>query len=114
MSKLIYSSNEEYTKLSRYNPLRVITEGKDRYLETYNQIKVPISSTDLYHIVSKSEEGRLDIISNNYYGSSSYWWAIALANNFIDPFTLNEGTMIRIPSKLVLSDSSNEILYRRD
>lgn len=112
--ELIYENkNNEYSKLSRYRILRVVNDESDRYLETYNDVKVPESEGDVYHVVLKKEEGRLDIISNNYYGTPAYWWAIALANGFIDPFVVNAGAMIRIPSLMTLSDINNEILTRR-
>lgn len=108
------SDNLEYVGMtSRYEVLRVISENKSSYLETYNQIKVPQGEGDQYHIVEDSEVGRLDLIAYKYYSDSSYWWAIALANDFIDPFALNKGVMIRIPSLLSLVDVDNGILNRR-
>lgn len=114
--KLIYeNNNKEYNKTSRYQILRVIHEDSDmiKYLETYNNVIVPESDDDIYHIVSSSEANRLDIISNKYYNTPTYWWAIALANEYVDPFIINEGDMIRIPSLRSLSDYNNEILTRR-
>ena len=113
MSLKYHSVNNEYKdKVSRYQVLRVITDESNTYLETYNQVTVPETEDDLYHIVKHSEVNRLDIISNKYYGTPIYWWAIALANEFIDPFVVNEGVMIRIPSLLTLSDHTNRILLR--
>ncbi len=108
-----YVENNEYSTISRYQILREILEGKDRYLETYNQVIIPDSDEDVYHVVSQGEENRLDIIAQNYYGESSYWWAIALANELLDPFIVEVGTMVRIPPRTSLVDSKNEILYRR-
>ena len=107
--------NKEYKdSSSRYQILRVINDSEERYLETYNPKTVPIlEGGDVYHVVSSTEEGRLDIISNKYYGSPTLWWAIALANEFIDPFVVNAGEMIRIPSLLTLSSIDSEILSRR-
>lgn len=104
--------NNEYKRVSRYQALRVIESLTSTYLETFNQVPVPESSGDSYHVVSPDEVNRLDIISYNFYGSSSYWWAIALANNLIDPFVINEGVMLRIPSLATLSNPSNNILVR--
>ena len=43
-------------------------------------------------------EGRPDLISNDVYGTSMYWWVICVANNITDPFEqLTAGKMIRIP-----------------
>lgn len=114
-SKILYdNANREYNSgNSRYQVLRVIVNDGIRYLETQNQKFIPLSSEDVYHIVEASEENRLDIISNNCYGSPVYWWAIAMANQFIDPFVVSAGTMIRVPALLTLSDYRNEILTRR-
>ena len=106
------SENNEYLNVSRYQVLRVIDNAKDTYLETYNQVRVPYSTDDSYHVVTHAEEGRLDIIANHYYGNPQYWWMIALANGFIDPFSINEGVMIRVPSLLTMNDYRNEILMR--
>lgn len=112
-----YNENNEYsTGKSRYQVLRVVkdTDNGESYLETYNNVKVPeIEGEDVFHIVAHNEVNRLDIIANNYFGDPTYWWAIALANDFIDPFVVNEGEMIRIPSLMALSDISCEILTRR-
>lgn len=111
------TTNREYKNTSRYQTLRVIREIEDkveeRYLETYNQKFVPEHPRDVYHVVKSNEVGRLDIISNEYYGTPTYWWAIALANEFIDPFILNVGDLIRIPTLTSLSDIDNEILTRK-
>lgn len=104
--------NREYEQVSRYQVLRVIEDHGQTYLETYNQKFVPKSDDDVYHIVKHSEVNRLDIISENYYGSPDYWWAIALANNMIDPFVVSEGVMLRLPPMTTLNASANEILTR--
>ena len=83
--KLI-NKNNEYNKTSRYQVLRVIDNEGDRYLETYNQVEIPETPDDIYHLIKKSEEGRLDIVSYNFYGTPTFWWVIALANNIINPF----------------------------
>lgn len=104
--------NNEFENVSRYQILRVIEEGKDTYLETYNQVKVPVSDEDSYHVVTHAEVNRLDLIANDYYGVPEFWWMIALANNLIDPFIVNEGVMLRIPSLITMNDFKNQILQR--
>lgn len=52
--------------------------------------------------VSIAEEGRLDIIANQYYNTPRFWWVIALANNIIDPFDIPVGTTLRIPTIISL------------
>lgn len=106
------SENNEYEKLSRYSVLRIIEEGKDHFLETYNHIEIPVSSQDSYHVVSESEVNRLDIISNKHYGTPNNWWIIALANNMIDPLVVNKGTMLRVPTMMTVLDTRVKALVR--
>ena len=118
MTYLKYNDvNNECSSSSRYKALRVINEIdlKDsyRYLEMFNNVSIPVRVDDLYHVVTPDEEGRLDIISNRYFGTPTYWWAIAIANGYIDPFAVKPGTMVRIPSLAEVSDVDNEILTRR-
>lgn len=108
-----YLENREYEKTSRYQILRVLLNDNQRYLETYNQVKIPESDNDTYHIVSFNEEGRLDIIANNYYNDPSFWWILAVANQMIDPFDFKKGVMIRIPPITSVASPNAEVLYRR-
>ena len=114
--KLIYSVNEEYdVNITRYKILRKITEDgntKDTYLETQNPRIIPETPEDIYHVVQDSEVNRLDIISFNHYGTPWLWWAIALANGYIDPFVVNQGDLLRIPPLHVLNNPDNRILSR--
>lgn len=112
---IIYENNKDYSTSSRYNIIRTCfdTDTNERYLETYNQVSIPDSSDDQYHIVDTSETNRLDMISLRYYNTPGYWWAIALANQLIDPFIVEAGVILRIPSLLTLSDIDLGILTRR-
>lgn len=105
------NNNNEYSSVSRYQVLRVI-DNEPNYLETYNQVRIPESTGDHYHIVSKGDSNRLDIIANEYYGDATLWWAIALANDLIDPFSVPQGTVLRIPLTTTLYSSRYGILTR--
>lgn len=115
---ITYLKNQEYDKTSRYQVLRLIEDPEESelkpssYLETQNQRVVRKSDNDQYHIVTHAEVNRLDLIADKYYGDASFWWAIALANEYIDPFIVNEGTMVRIPSMYTLIESRQRILAR--
>lgn len=39
------------------------------------------------HVVVQQDVGRLDLLSQKYYGQPYYWWAIALVNNIGNSFT---------------------------
>lgn len=99
---MTYSKPRLYTHTSRYKIYRQILDDENTYLETFNQFEIEESEKDIYHEVQNSEANRLDIISNKYYGSPDYYWAIALANNFIDPFCVKPGDIIRVPSFITL------------
>ena len=50
------------------------------------------------HIVQPGEEGALDLISFNYYGTHDYWWAIAVANDILYPLEeVIPGKKLKIP-----------------
>lgn len=94
-----YAKPREYEGNSRYGIYRQIIDNDNNiYTETFNQTFVDESPYDKYHEVLQGEENRLDIISNKYYGTPDYWWVIALANNFVDPFIVNAGDIVRIPN----------------
>ena len=100
MAKLVYSGTRNYDHISRYAPYKTIinTKNSTTYLESINQYTYTTSQDTIYHVVEAHQEGRLDIISNIYYGTPAYFWAIAGANNIIDPMTIVSGTVLLIPS----------------
>ena len=63
--------------------------------------EIPLSANDIY--VYTSQGDRYDLLALNYYGDSSLWWVIAVANPNISLGTLviPEGVQIRIPSNAV-------------
>lgn len=88
---------------SRYKNLRrIIDDEGDEYVESYERIDIRTTSKDQYHTVDASEENRLDLISNKYYGTPLLYWIIAEANDIYDMFEVPTGTILRIPSKTSL------------
>ena len=59
--------------------------------------------TELYEFV---EGDRLDKISQKFYGSSEYWWTIALINGIVYPLGIEPGTKLTIPVDI-------SIVYKR-
>lgn len=52
-----------------------------------------------YHVVTRDEVGRLDLIAYKYYGDPTLWWVIAdinNINNFLDD--MQAGRELAIPS----------------
>lgn len=57
-------------------------------------------ATDVLYTVPQAGEGRLDLISQQHYGTPELWWVVALVNNLLDPLVgFTAGTTIRIPRK---------------
>ena len=94
-----YLKPRQYVNNSRYTKIRRLQDEETGKIYNENWIAQTIdkSSEDQFYVVTMSEEDRLDIISTSFYGTPKYWWVIALANNIIDPFTLEIGTNLRIP-----------------
>lgn len=95
---ILYSNPRVYEHTSRYGKYRQIVDNLDSYVETFNQSKIPISEDDIFHTVQKEQENRLDIIANIYYNDPSFFWVIAIANELVDPFVVQTGSILRIPS----------------
>jgi hypothetical protein len=80
-----------------------ILETKDNTGERYyrNNIYPDIvaSQTDLYVITVLGD--RLDLLSFDFYGDTSFWWVIASANSLPgDSLYLEPGAQLRIPSNV--------------
>ncbi len=111
---LSYVNPRKYNQMSRYGIYNQILDNVNNniYLESYNKTSIDTSDSTL-HIVSKQEEGRLDIISNMYYGTPDRYWAIAMANDILDPLVIVAGTILKIPSYESLFKSGGPLISRR-
>lgn len=58
---------------------------------------IPPTDDDIYLITSEGD--RLDLLANQYYGNSSYWKLISIANNNITKGSIfpPRGIQLRIP-----------------
>ena len=99
---IFYSKPRNYNHISRYGKYRQIVENHVSRVETFNQTFVDKSTNDKFHTVTQQQENRLDIIANIYYSDPSLGWAIALANELVDPFVVVPGTVLRIPEFISL------------
>jgi hypothetical protein len=64
---------------------------------------VPDPSDELF-VVPQAAVNRLDLVSNEFYGTPQLWWVIARVNNVLDPLVgLPQGTTIRVPTKARLA-----------
>lgn len=84
----------------RYENIGTYTtkDGKVIYLPT----KYPsvTTSNDDYYIVTQATD-RLDLIATDFYGDSTLWWVIAMANDLPgDSLFPTPGFQLRIPGNL--------------
>ena len=82
---------------NRYKYTTLINRGRAGVYDLYKKVNIPDKSIELFHRVQPNEADRLDLIAFNYYGNSSMWWIIAIANNIIDPFIVPAGLTLKIP-----------------
>lgn len=61
---------------------------------------VVADASDTLFRVPQAAEGRLDLISQKFYGTPELWWVIALVNNIRDPIVgASVGQHVRIPTR---------------
>lgn len=87
--------------MSRYSTNSILSDAAGmRRLESLILPIVPLSKDDVYIQTTSIE--RLDKLANNFYGDSTLWWIIAVANG------LGKGTII-VPknSKLRIPSDTN-------
>ena len=78
----------------------------------YKNVKYPTIKKTLNDIYVFTTVGdRFDTLAQQYYGNSSYWWIISIANEGLsqDSLTPPVGAQIRIPSNPspIISDFEN-------
>lgn len=85
----------------RYTNATILTSDNIRYYKGKIYPQIPFSEDDIYVIATDTD--RLDTIANLYYGDSSLWWIISVANsNVISQGTIfvAPGTQLRIPTNM--------------
>jgi phage tail protein X len=93
--------------MNRYQNIpKTKIEGNLVY-QTSRYPEVQLSENDIY--VYTTQGDRFDVLAQQYYGDSSLWWTISIANN--DKFNqstliIPEGIQIRIPANYsnIISD----------
>jgi len=74
--------------------------GTQFYSPTYYP-DITVTEQDNY-IITKNTD-RLDLIASDFYGDSTLWWVLAMANNLQgDSLYPGEGIQIRIPANISL------------
>lgn len=70
------------------------------YKETVKYPDIPLSFEDIYAYTDEGD--RFDILAQTYYGDSSLWWVISIANPQFDQGSIFPplGVQIRIPGNV--------------
>lgn len=81
------------TQITKVNSI-----GKQYYLNNIYP-DIPIVEGDNYVITVLGD--RLDILANDFYGNTDYWWIIATANSLPgDSLYIEPGIQLRIPANV--------------
>lgn len=87
--------------MNRYKDISVFknTTGK-RYYGTTKYPEIPLDFNDIY--VYSTVGDRFDILAQQYYGDSTLWWVISIANTNLTQgsYFIPEGSQIRIPANI--------------
>ena len=78
-----------------------LSPDNKKYYKPIKYPEIPFSISDLYVITS--DRDRLDLLADQFYKNTDYWWIIANANPGIirrDSFLLKPGLEIRIPQEI--------------
>ena len=87
--------------MGRYTKIPVTTTSKGkRFKETVKYPDIPLSFNDIYAYTDEGD--RFDILAQNFYGDSSLWWVISIANPQFDQGSMFPplGVQIRIPTDI--------------
>jgi phage tail protein X len=85
--------------MNRYQSISTTTNSQGiKYYKNSKYPEIPLSVNDIYAISTSGD--RFDLLAQQYYGDSSLWWIISIANENLSQNSLYipEGTQIRIPS----------------
>ena len=85
--------------MRRYSPISLKITSTDKII--YNTVcypEIPRSLSDIYVYTSVGD--RFDTLAQQYYGDSSLWWVISIANGNFNQSSLTppRGQQVRIPS----------------
>ena len=83
-----------------FNEVKIQQYTNKKYYKNNIYPSIPFDETDLYIITREGD--RLDLLAEQYYKSTDYWWVIATINNNITKGSLypTPGTQLRIPQDI--------------
>ena len=87
--------------MSRYSDIPIVKSSNNKNI--YANVKypeIPLSESDLYILCNSTD--RYDKLALSYYGDSSLWWVISIANPQFNQGSMYPplGVQIRIPSNV--------------
>ena len=84
----------------RYQNIGTYTTNDSKLIYLPTKYPSVVLSNNDYYIIAKAED-RLDLISADFYGDSTLWWVIAMANDVPgDSMFVTPGFQLRIPGNL--------------
>ena len=86
--------------MNRYQNIPKTKIDGNLVYQTSRYPEVPLSENDIY--VYTTQGDRFDVLAQQYYGDSSLWWTISIANND----KLNQSTLI-IPEEIQIRIPAN-------
>ena len=109
-----YSTCKDFEHISRYKRLRQVVHYLDdnkRFTTLEIQNSYSYKGVEVeYYTVPVDRENRLDLISFDYYGTSTYAWVISYINGLPDAYTVHEGQLLLIPVNISSLFGTNKIL----
>lgn len=94
-----YAVCRDYNHISRYKGLRQIVHNSndnDRFIALETANPIVSNAKFIYYDVPATEENRLDLIANKFFGSPQYSWIISYFNDIEDGYTVSEGSRLKI------------------
>jgi hypothetical protein len=100
--------------MNKYQNIPIIKNSTGtRYYRDNKYPRIPLSVNDIYVISTAGD--RFDLLASQYYGDSSLWWIISIANENLPQNSLyiSEGTQLRIPSNYTNIINSYNVLNQK-
>ena len=83
--------------MSRYDRVKKVNRNKVEKIGTADLPKFEEKNSDILLIATQGD--RCDLISQEYYGTSDFWWYIASVNS-LKSNNIEAGTQLRVPVSL--------------
>jgi len=90
------------TPTSRYSSSKVVKYSSQKIttFETYKRKPFVMSSGDQLAVIPNGMEYRPDLMSNQRYGTTDFWWRIMEVNNMKDIMEFKAGKTIILPENI--------------